>query len=307
MKLKLLFSVLFIALVTRDAMAQHSDPGNNTAKLLAYQDSLKEISFQVINKENEPERYNANFKFIKTLVSALKVPHSFNFKFDSLKSISIQTSPDMRFRVFTWPVQNQDGSYRFYGTIQMNNPDGKLRMFPLIDYSAGIKDPADTVTSNEKWFGAEYYQIIPVLHNVRVPYYILLGWKGNTVKTTKKVIEVLYFKNGKAYMGMPVFSGKKDIAQKKRIIFEYSRQVSMMLNYLPEEGMIVFDHLAPPDSKMKDKFDVYGPDLSYDGYKLVNGKWKLAENLILKNPPSPSDNDFNDPKKLKSSPGRKFY
>ncbi|HCN84127.1 MAG TPA: hypothetical protein DIT07_10990, partial [Sphingobacteriaceae bacterium] len=178
-------------------------------QLVQAEDSLKSLGFKFVNGQIEPERYNANYSFIKTLVSALKIPGSFNFPFDSLKIISIQPSGDGVFRIFSWHVLNDDGSYRYYGTIQMNRPDGKLQMFPLVDYTPSIKAAADTVTTNDKWYGAQYYKVIPVTKNVRTPYYILLGWKGNTAKTTKKVIEVLSFKDGKAYFGMPVFDGDK--------------------------------------------------------------------------------------------------
>ena len=101
---------------------------------------------------------------------------------------------------------------------------------------------------------------------------------------------------------MPVFDGDKDNPQAKRVIFEYTRQVSMNLNYDPSKSMIVFDHLAPPDPKLKGKFDLYGPDMSYDGYKLVNGRWKLQEDIDLKNTPTDQDDQFNDPRKLKGGP-----
>lgn len=290
----------FLLLNLSSVWSQHSDDAGRN-QMLVFQDSLKSLSYQVINSPAEPERYNANYSLIKTLVTALKTTRSFNFPFDSLKTISIQTSDDRRFRIFTWHVMNNDGSYRYYGTIQMNHPEGKLEMYPLVDYSPNFKNAADSVTTNEKWYGAQYYRIIPVTYNVQTPYYILLGWKGNTVKSTKKVIEVLYFKNNKAYFGMPVFDGDEEMPTRKRAIFEYTRQVSMALNYQPKEGMIVFDHLAPPDPKMKDRYDMYGPDMSYDGYKLVNGRWKLKQDIELKNQPSDKDDEFNDPKKLGGS------
>ncbi len=284
-----------------NSFAQHSDDSNNRKLLASYSDSLQNLSHHLINDSIEPERYNANYTFIRTLVSALKIPRSFNYNFDSLKTVSILNSPDARFRIFTWNVMNSDGSYRFYGTVQMNNPDGKLEMFPLLDYSAGIKNPADTVTGNDKWYGAQYYKIIPVTYNVKTPYYILLGWKGNNVKSTKKVIEVLYFKDDKAYFGMPVFDGNKNHQAAKRIIFEYTRKASMFLNYNPEDALIVYDHLAPPDDKLEGRYELYGPDFSYDGFKLVNGRWKHVEDLQLKNAPTDTDAQFNDPKKLGGS------
>jgi hypothetical protein len=271
---------------------------NNQQQLMTFQDSLKQISHKMVNDSIEPERYNASYKLIKTLVNALKTPYSFNFPFDSVKTISIQSSPDKRFRIFSWHVMNNDGSYRYYGTIQTNKPDGKLELLPLIDYTSVFKNPSDSITTNDKWFGAQYYKIIPVLNNAPFPYYVLLGWKGNTVKSTKKIIEILYFKDGKAYFGMPVFDGDQDNPGKKRIIFEYDRRASMFLNYEPQINTIVYDHLAPPDPKLKGKFELYGPDFSYDGFKLVNGRLKFVSDLELKNNPTDQDDNFNDPKKL---------
>jgi hypothetical protein len=298
-KLFLIFGLLIFTFGSVEA--QHSDSNKNKQIITDFQDSLQVLSYKMINDSIEPERYNANYKLIKTLVNALKTPNSFNYSFDSLKTISIQTSPDRLFRIFSWHVMNNDGSYRYYGTIQMNNPDGKLQMFPLVDYTPLIKNVTDTITTNDKWYGAQYYRIISVLNNVKTPYYVLLGWKGNTVNSTKKVIEILYFKDGKAYFGMPVFDGDKEQPLKKRTVFEYDRRASMVLNFEPSNNTVVFDHLAPPDPKLKGKFELYGPDLSYDGYRLVNGRWKFVQDLELKNSPSDQDDNFNDPKKMKGN------
>lgn len=293
-----LLVISFILLLQHNSEAQHSDNNTNRKILVQLQDSMQVLSYKTINDSIEPERYNANYKLIKTLVSALKTPYSFNFSFDSLKTISIQYSPDRRFRIFSWHVMNDDGSYRYYGTIQMNKSDGKLEIFPLIDYTHAFKNPSDSITNNEKWYGAQYYKIISVLNRVQTPYYVLLGWKGKTVKSTQKVIEILYFKGEKAIFGMPVFDGEKEKPDQKRIIFEYSRKASMVLNYEAAKETIVFDHLAPPDPKLKGRFELYGPDFSYDGYKLLNGRWRLVQDLELKNEPTDQDANFNDPKKM---------
>jgi len=295
-QLTLVFGLLLLILTKVDGQSLDK---SNREKLIVFQDSLKEISFKMINDSIEPQRYNASYKLIKTLVTALKTPYSFNFEFDSLKTISIQNSPDQKFRVFTWHVMNNDGSYRFYGTIQMNTSQGELEMFPLVDYSPTLKNPSDSTYTNSRWYGAQYYKIIPVLKDVESPYYMLLGWKGNTVKSTKKVIEVLHFKDGKAYFGKPVFDGDPDNLNKKRIIFEYDRRATMLLNYENAENRIVFDHLAPPDPNLKGKFELYGPDFSYDGFKFLNGRWKFISDLELKNDSTDQDENFNDPKKMK--------
>jgi hypothetical protein len=298
---RLILFLFVLNLIPGKSEAQHSDNNKSLQPLFSMQDSLQRLSFIMINDSIEPQRYNASYTFIKTLVNTLKTPYSFNFPFDSLKTVSIQTAPDKRFRIFSWHVMNNDGSYRYYGTIQMNNAAGKLEMFPLVDYTPAIKNPQDTVTTNDKWFGAQYYKIISVSSNVQTPYYLLLGWKGNTIKSTKKVIEILYFRDGKAYFGMPVFDGDKDNAGKKRIVFEYDRKASMLLNFEPSIGTIVFDHLAPPDPKLKGKYELYGPDFSYDGFKLSNGRWKFVQDLELKNAPTDQDDNFNDPKKMRGN------
>ena len=282
---------LLILLSYASAFAQHSDETGNLKQLRIYQDSLNKIGKRLVNDTNDLDRKSANYKFIPTLVRALRVPHSYNFAFDSVKTVSIINAPDSRFRIFSWHVMNQDGSYRFYGAIQMNTGE-KLLMYPLEDYSPFLKSPEDSVVSNRKWYGAQYYKIIRV--SADRPYYVLLGWKGNTVKSTKKVIEVLSFsRDGQPVFGMPVFnrSGKN----RKRIVFEYSRQASMLLRYVPEEGLIVFDHLSSPDAKLKDAAS-FGPDLSYDGYRLKDSKFQFVENLDMRNIPESRDADYTDPK-----------
>jgi hypothetical protein len=123
----------------------------------------------------------------------------------------------------------------------------------------------------------------------------LLGWKGNNVKSTKKVIEVLSFNNDKPVLGMSVFDGNGKA--RKRVVFEYTRQASMLLHYNPDQNLIVFDHLSPPDPKLKNQKDSYGPDLSYDGYRQKNGRWIYVDNLDMRNEPENRDNDYVDPKK----------
>ncbi|MDP9081782.1 MAG: hypothetical protein M3O71_30585 [Bacteroidota bacterium] len=292
MVIKYFFLTITILFFCLPGFAQHSDENSRLARLRSYEDTLIVLGKTFINDENDLERKNANYAFIKTLVNALKVPNSFLFPFDSIKSVSILNSPDNRFRIFSWHIVNNDGSYRFYGTIQLNT-GGQLKMYPLEDYSPLLKNPEDSVTDNRKWYGAQYYKIIPV-YSPKL-YYVLIGWKGNTVESNKKVIDVLSFNNDKPVLGMRVFDGNGK--SRHRVVFEYSRDASMLLKYVPEQNLIVFDHLAPPDPKSKSKPSTFGPDLTYDGYKLKNGRWVYVENLDMRNVPESRDEEYVDPKK----------
>jgi hypothetical protein len=287
---KLVLAVISI-LFYCNAFAQYTSESTRLNQLSFYQDSLKHLGNTFINDENDLVRKNANYQFIKTLVIALKTPNSFLFPFDSVKTISIINSPDNKFRIFSWHVTNNDGSYRFYGAVQMNT-GGNLKLYGLEDYSPLFKNPEDSVTDNHKWFGAQYYAIVPVY--AAQPYYVLLGWKGNTVQSTKKVIDAISFRNDNVTLGMPVFDGNGK--KRKRVVFEYTRQASMLLKYIPAQHLIVFDNLAPPDKKLKDKPETYGPDLSYNGYRLKDGRWEYIENLDMRNVHEDHDAEYIDPK-----------
>jgi hypothetical protein len=94
---------------------------------------------------------------------------------------------------------------------------------------------------------------------------------------------------------MPVFIGNGKT--RKRVVFEYARQVSMLLKYDENQHLIAFDNLAPPDKKQAGKFDMYGPDMSYNGYRFKDGHWIYVDNIDMRNAPDNHDNDYIDPKK----------
>jgi hypothetical protein len=304
--LKPLLALFILCCAGTGVLAQHSFDLTNIPRLKQYQDSLVNTSEILYNATNDQDRFAANAQFIKTLVGALKTHASFNYSFDSLKKITILKSQDNTLKIFSWYVPKDDGTYRFFGTIQMATKDGKLKMLPLIDGTDNLKDP-NQVTDNKSWYGARYYQIIPVIRNGIQPYYILIGWKGNNAKTSKKVIDILSFdKTGLPVFGKPVFDGLKGATTKNRIVFEYNKLNSMTLTMDRTINMIVFDHLAPFTPDMEGNFEFYASDLSFDAYKMIGGRLKLVENVEMKNEPNamdefyadPSDKQIKAPKKL---------
>lgn len=294
-----LISLILCCVLTKVGAQQPISPAN-TAILTKDQDSLVSTASKLFSATNNLARFGENAKFIKTLVNALKTKGSFNYGFDSLRTISIVKSPDHKFRIFSWYVPTDEGTYRFFGTIQMATADGRLKLFPLIDGTAAITDDNE-VTTNQKWFGARYYEIVPVSAAGSKTYYALLGWKGNTIKTSKKVIEILSFNNDLVQFGKPIFQNAAGSPQRNRMVFEYNKLNSMTLRMDKNEGMIVFDHLAPFDPNMVGNFEYYASDSSFDGYRLLGGKLQLMENIELKNEPTELDDFYVDPK-MKNPP-----
>jgi hypothetical protein len=289
--MKKTFSFLIIIFTFFNALGQE--------KLAFYEDSLKKLGTVFTNDTIEDHRLKANYNFIQTLVKALKEKNSFSYPFLNLSSfVSIKKSDDNKFRIITWFTMSNDGNYRFYGAIQMNNPQ-KLELYPLVDHSQNLKlatSLADSTLKINQWLGAVYYHIIPVT-NIKEPYYLLFGWKGKSSETNSKVIETLSFVNGKPEFGKAVLQNQpKSNSFHQRIIFDYTKEASMLLRYDKEENMIIFDHLIPLNDD-KGPLSIYAPDLSYDGLKFKSGKWYFIENIKVKNLPNEEDDFFIDPSK----------
>ncbi|WP_132129188.1 hypothetical protein [Anseongella ginsenosidimutans] len=290
---------LLIIFILLAAGAEGQQAGN--ARLASYQDTLASLGKKIMTSSFSPERIEANYQFIKILVEALQEPDSYSFGFDSVKNMRILYADDNSFRIMSWYVDRGNSSQRFYGAIQMNEPE--LKLFGLVDHASEFHRPEDTVSSYESWYGAYYYRIIPVKAGEQ-KYHVLLGWSGGSPAVSRRVIDVLHFRQGKPVFGMPVFHTKEGV--KNRILFQYSSKASMMLDYLPEKKTIIFDHLVPFSEGQKGNYEFYGPDLSYDGFALQNGQWHLTEDLELQNDRNNLDKFFNDPEKMRDAPASKL-
>ncbi|WP_293301914.1 hypothetical protein [Pedobacter sp. UBA4863] len=287
---------LFFLLGTiADTKAQTILTPNNLNYLTKAQDTLAEYSNFDRETKDDAELLESNASFIKKLVSVLKTPHSFQFDFDSLVNVSVLKAPDQTFRIFTWFLPFKNGTYKYYGTIQMATKDGSLKLLPLNDASEDLDD--NLITNQKRWYGARYYEIVFLTYPGQKPYYILLGWKGNNEKTTKKVIETLSFEKNEAVFGRNVFQMPKNNPVRNRIVFEYNKQNTMTLTFNKQANMIVFDHLAPYEANMVGNFEFYASDLSFDGYTLNYQKLYLKENIQLKNETSAMDEFYSTPRK----------
>ncbi|MFA6924656.1 MAG: hypothetical protein WC223_10450 [Bacteroidales bacterium] len=267
----ILFILLFV-LVCSFAFSQNIDV------FRSYEDSLQMLGKVMLYSKDDSLKYRTNQKFEKILEKALNEPGAFNYKFDSLKTATHLYSSDKKIRIFTWYFPKSDGTYKYYGIIQMKNrKDTKL-----VDKSDGIQKPFTENLNANKWYGALYYDMILTKCNGK-RYYTLLGWKGNDKLTLKKVIDVLSFnENKEPVFGEPIFVAEKKVLS--RVIFEFSPQVIMSLKFYKKDKMIIFDHLSPPGQQMNGQFQFYGPDMSCDAFVLKKGKWNLQIDVDARNP-----------------------
>jgi hypothetical protein len=263
-------------------MAQSLIKKESEKMLVLQQDSLVSYGQQMVASTDAAKRFRSDSFFTRILVRALKTTHSFQFPFDSLTTISRLYAPDSAFRIFTWQVSRDEDLHRRHGAIQMKTTDGSLKLFPLIDRTFMINEPKDTVTNHEWWIGAIYYKIL--LHEFnKKKYYTLLGYDENSIRSTKKRIEVLHFNdNGQPVFGGPFFSFAQDTIRKKdqsRFWIEYKKNGNGRLLYDEEMGLIMYDHLISETNEPAKKF-TYVPDGDYEAFKWVNGKWLHVEKVF---------------------------
>ena len=239
---------------------------NTNFTLTYYEDTLKKLAPKILNSKVDREKYNANEKFTETLEIALNTENSFEYPFDSLITIARLTAPDKSFRIFNWNLPRADGTFEYFGFIQtFHKKSNTYKLYRLTDRLSQITSPEDQILDKDEWYGAHYYKIILNKHKEK-KYYTLLGWDGNDRLTTRKIIDVLYFPHeSKPKFGTQIFDMGKTV--KKRMIFEFSEQVTMSVRYDEDKKLIIFDHLSPPEPSLEGQYQYYGPDGVYNALK----------------------------------------
>ncbi len=303
MKLRLTF--LFLSAILPIFLAAQVDSVSLSS--LSKQEAVilpdtKSIMFDSL-QEN---RLTANVKMKVSLKEALEMKGAFDFPFDSLKTVSFQYPSDSSFRVVTWQLYVDVDEYQYFGFIQTNAETPVVT--PLIDKSETVDDIHYDVLTPEQWYGAVYYKI-KSFKTDEGDRHLLFGFDGHSLFKKRKVVDVLYFDEGKARFGAPVFSPvdtRRTDLYKNRIIKEYSVEAPMTLNYNEDMGMIVMDHLIPFRTSAQVKEETLVPDGSYDGYKLEGNIWVFQEKLFRQvSETAPRPEPILDKRKGKNIAGKK--
>lgn len=286
--MRFFFQLFILSFVSLPSFSQQS------LSLKKKQDSLKVYSRSMIMAAELKDRINADSMFTKVLVRTLVMPNSFNFSYDSVQSVSILTSPDNVFRIFTWQLPVNENMVRQRGAIQMKTNDGKLKLIPLIDKSDLIVNSGDTVTGPAAWLGAVYYKILMNKAGDKT-FYTLLGFDGNNLRSDKKIIEIMHFDVagrpvfGGPYFDVPALPSAPDY-RPGRIIIEYKKNAGTRLTFSEEENLILVEHLISETNEPAKKYTLV-PDGDYTGFRWQNGRWiflpKVFETTVEATPPVP--------------------
>lgn len=282
--------------------------------------SLMNVMF---SSKDDNERFNANEKFLTLLDNVLEYPNSFDYPFENLDKISILTSSDKKFKIFTWAVFSNEGDYDNFGMIQARNETTEeYEIYRLWDRSDDVFSPQEAKLTDTSWFGAVYYELITT-KNENITYYTLLGWDGKDIYSKRKIIEPITFKrnSGRPNFGASIFYKEKQL---KRMIFEYAPTASFNLkwdNQYHKEGgvkkakqkgmkknkpfeveeakiersqMILYDELEPMCDGLGMVKNLSVPSGKVVGLRFERGKWRKLENLIPRNSKRKNEIDVNN-------------
>lgn len=223
------------------------------------------------------ERDSANQIFLNGLKEFLAEEDNFKKPLPQLTNMLRLESPDGRFAIYTWQRPNADRRYDRYGLV-VGEFKGETKVIELKDQLAQISDLQFQRCAPNQWPGAIYYAIQPMPGEKYK--YLLLGLAlGEPLN--QKIIEIIKVgKRGKVSFGEKHFRVDEWMDRTlnrppRRLVLTYNAKYSATARWNDEVEMVIMDHLAPPEPKMKGLYQMYGPDFSYDALYWDDGWWHL--------------------------------
>lgn len=243
------------------------------------EDRLKVLLEQLRASKNDQEKAKNNALLKEAMSVTLAKSGALSYPFSSLKTIGFIDSPDGKFRIVNWNVEQDDFSQKYTCFVLHKHPRKKehyvteLKKSPM---AMPMWQPKEILTS-DNWYGALYYKIIPVKKGGKT-LYTVLGWDYYSSMSQLRIIDVMYASGKDIKLGNPIFKVAKETH--KRMIYEHSKKTMMNLKYEANRGRIMMDHLSPESPSMKNFKAFYVPDMSYDAFTLEGSKWVLKEDVI---------------------------
>lgn len=273
--------------------------GQNKARMAEYQTGLAQLFGRVSSAPTDNERYHASEEAVYLLGKALDEEGSERWQWELPRSVSVLTSPDGKFRVFSWAVVRDNGEYECFGAVQFyNDHDEEFQYQILHDKSDELMNREESLLSADNWLGAIYQELIQTSAGDRT-YYTLLGWTGVDFLTDRRVIEPVTLRGGVPQFGAPVFRRERNL---RRLVMEYREGAAVQLAYEEQtvqqvtrervkvsgtnryrtvektkehrEKMIIFDEVEPQVPGMEGLFQYYVPSGVELAYVWNDGKWE---------------------------------
>ncbi len=220
-------------------------------------------------------------RFAKQLVRTLKITNSYFYPFDKLKEkINLIYSDDNAFRIFNWEIATSKSAKRYYGAVQLPQP--QLKLYGLLDYSEEVsKGAEDSILTGGKWFGSLIYRIIGNEFKGRMVYTVFGLNSGNPI-SNKKVLDPMTIDAHGVTFGAPIFAVASENYRGQRVnrfILEYKKGSQVSMNWDKERNCIIFDKLVSQINDPHRKY-TYVPSGEYDGLRWNEEGWNYVRDLI---------------------------
>lgn len=253
--------------------------GITSAKGQTFFEDINRLRSAQVTMNNDAQKLETNDSLRLKVEAFLNSENSFETALPPIQFIGDLYAPDGAFRMITWNLSMQNGTYKYYCYIQQK--EFPKQWIELTDKHPFIQRAEYRSLKHTNWYGALYYHIVPFKYKKQTMY-VLLGWEGNNTMSNKKVIECLYFNNNNEPMfGKSIF--ESDRANKRRVIFEYSKEAYMSLRYNEDMKKIIFNELAPMKPELEGIYAYYMPTASYWGYTYKKDTWELVKDLKPEN------------------------
>ncbi|GAB4430005.1 MAG: hypothetical protein OHK0039_48670 [Bacteroidia bacterium] len=257
--MRYLLRLLLVLALLPAAYPLHAQP------LAEVERRLQTLADDILNHDSLSVKISQNREFARLLVETLQRPESYDYPFDSLKTVSVLRAEDGAFRVFTWQIMDRADANTYYGEQQhyyfglvqrrYETAGGRVVyvVIPLVEMPQIPAGVENMVLDNNTWLGGLYY---PARHHAGIPggtfkyydprqvdargrvkkdkrrFYVLLGWNGMDNTSNLKFVDVMTFDpadSARVIFGANVFYF--DIVPKYRALFRYSEYAPFTLNY----------------------------------------------------------------------------
>ncbi|MBI3135026.1 MAG: hypothetical protein HYZ14_10180 [Bacteroidetes bacterium] len=258
----------------------------NDTFLIRKEAEINVILTDLRKAETDMEREMINMDLQEELKNLLVYPGVMNYPFAAWTTMSTISAPDGAFRLFNWNVEDEFGMHSHFCFLVKPDNANENTIIQLAEDRLTITPRPEQTLTADHWYGALYYNIVPVKKGNKT-LYTIFGYNGNDNATNRKLLDVFYFKGKSLRMGYPLFQeGPGSAHLLRRVFFEYSEKAIISLRVNDNLGAIVFDHLVPETPQLEGIYDYYIPDMTYDGYKWENGIWVYVEDIIAYNDPN---------------------
>ena len=202
------------------------------------------------------------------------------------KSIATCASPDSNLLLFTWNQPLKAGKNCYYGLIAYRKKRSKPFDITLVIDTLNSEESTvrnqDLTYNENNWPGAAYYELIPFKRKGGKSY-ALLGWRGEDLLLSAKVIDMLTINKRKISFGLPVLkTGQQKTLS--RVYLSYPADLSYPLKYKANEDLIVYEELDVRDNVNSTNDYDLTTSFNFRGFQYRKGFWLAIKNLDVRMP-----------------------